>query len=81
MWVIGLLFSTGLGVYWAAEMVMGVPDAFRGEHRAANVLVSIAGAMVCASHLVLTMRWRLILVNASLVSILAAFCFAAFGGK
>jgi hypothetical protein len=81
VWIVGLLFMTATAAYWAAQIAMGVPAGYPGEHRAANVLMSIAAGMLCASHLVPTMRWRRIVMNGVWLSMLAALLVVALSGK
>src|SRR5689334_16770098 len=81
VWIVGLLFMTAIAVYWTSQMVMRVPAAYPGEHRAANVLMSIAAAMLCGSHLVPSMRSRRIVMNGVWLSMLAALLVVALSGK
>ena len=79
-WYVGISFWTLLAAYWSIQMAMGVPDSYRGQHRA-GLLMCVASLVMCAAQLSSSTRWRRALTLAMLVPLAAAlYAVGLFGG-
>jgi hypothetical protein len=68
-----------LVVYWATQMALGAPDAYRGQHRG-GLLLSLGILIGSASSLVATRSLRVVFPFVSLVCLVAAvYFFGLFG--
>lgn len=79
-WYVGISFWTLLAAYWSVQMALGVPDAYRGQHRG-GLLLSVASLIMCATNLTSSTRWRHVLILAMLVPLVSAlYVIGLFGG-
>jgi len=79
-WYVGISFWTLLAAYWSIQMAMGVPDSYRGQHRA-GLLMCVASLVMCAAQLSSSTRWRHALTLGMLVPLAAAlYAVGLFGG-
>lgn len=79
-WYVGISFWTLLAAYWSVQTALGVPDTYRGQHRA-GLLLCTASLVMCAGQLSSSTRWRHLLTLAMLVPLAAAlYAVGLFGG-
>jgi hypothetical protein len=74
LWSVQALLSAGLVAHWGIEIMSGVPDAYRGQHRG-GLMLSAALLSGAVSNFTVSPRLRLALNVASAVLLAFAYFF------